>query len=219
MVLGSVADIITALGTAIMAAVAIFALRTWRKEFVGKKKIELAAQIMQYVYDIQDMLIGVRLPTIAKTELDDAYEWIKRETELHPGNAEVYPERVKYLVPHRRLSKKQEIINKFRRLQNPAYMYWGKEMIVAFVKLTAYNLKIMQASKQLYYGEDTPEYKPLYDIIFYEIKDNKMDPNDKINAEIDTIVEEFRINLEPLYKDKKTSWKALDSTGKKQTVQ
>lgn len=194
---------IASVATAIIAGMALYA---WKREFVGKKKIELAAQIMCSVYEIQDMFIGVRLPLIAKDELDDAYEWINAETAAYPGNAEVYPERIKYLVPHRRLTKQQDLIEKFRSLQNQAYMYWGREIIAAFIKLTNYNLKIMHASKDLYYGKDTPEYKPLYDTIFYEIKDNQMDPDDKINKEIDTIVEEFRRNLEPLYIDKRTKW-------------
>lgn len=199
----NVISTITSVATTVIAGLALY---TWKREFVGKKKIELAAQIMRSVYDIQDMFIGVRLPIIAKDELDDAYEWIKAETALHPGNADILPERLKYLVPHRRLAKQQDVVEKFRALQNQAYMYWGNEIIGAFVKLTSYNLKIMQASKDLYYGKDTPEYKPLYDTIFCKMKDNKIEPDDKINKEIAAIIEEFRRNLEPLYADKRTKW-------------
>ena len=131
---------------------------------------------------------------------------IKNENKKYPDNSSVYPERVKYLVPHLRLSKQQKIIDNFRALQNQAYMYWGKEIITAFIKLTSYNLKIMQASKDLYYGKDTIEYKQLYKTIFYEIEDNQINPYDEVNMEIDAIVEEFRYNLEQLYKNKRTKW-------------
>ena len=83
--------------TAIIAGMALYA---WKREFVGKKKIELAAEIMRAVYDIKDLYIGVRMPIITKVEHDEALEWIKAETATHPGNADVYPERVNHLVSH-----------------------------------------------------------------------------------------------------------------------
>jgi len=203
-----VVNIISCIASVATAVIAGMALYAWKREFIGKKKIELAAEIMRAVYDIQDLYIGVRMPMIAQAEHDEALEWIKAETAAHPGNADVCPERVNYLVPHHRLIKQQDIIEKLRSLQNQAYMYWGKEIIIAILKLTDYNFKIMQASKNLYYGKDTPEYKPLYDFIFCEKKDEKVISDDKVNKEINDIVEEFRHNLEPLYMDKRSKWVA-----------
>ena len=201
-------DIISCTASVATTIIAVVALYTWKHEFIGKKKIELAAEIMRAVYDIQDLYIGVRMPMIAKVEHDEALEWIKAETAAHPGNADVYPERVNHLVPHQRLIKQQDVIEKLRSLQNQAYMYWGKEIILAMLKLTSYNSMIMQASKDLYYGKDTEEYRPLYDTIFCETED------DKINKEITAIVEEFRHNLEPLYTDRRSKWKTLFITEK-----
>ena len=201
-------NIISCISSVATAIIAGMALYTWKREFIGKKKIELAAEIMRAVYDIQDLYIGVRMPMIAKVEYDEALEWIKTEAAAHPGNADVYPARINHLVPHQRLIKQQDIIEKLRSLQNQAYMYWGKEIIVAILKLTDYNFKIMQASKNLYYGEDTSKYKPLYDFIFCEMKDGKIVPDDKVNKEINEIVEEFRRNLEPLYMDKRSKWRS-----------
>lgn len=194
---------IASVATAVIAGMALYA---WKREFIGKKKIELAAEIMRTVYDIQDLYIGVRMPMIAQTEHDEALEWIKAEAAAHPGKADVYPERVNHLVPHQRLIKQQNIIERLRALQNQAYMYWGKEIIIAMLKLTNYNSMIMQASKDLYYGRDTEEFRSLYDLIFCETKDGKSNPNDKINKEINNIVEEFRHNLEPLYMVKQSKW-------------
>lgn len=203
-----VTDIISCTASVTTAVIAGMALYAWKREFIGKKKIELAAEIMRAVYDIQDLYIGVRMPMIAQVEHDEALEWIKAETAVHPGKADVYPERVNHLVPHQRLIKQQDIIERLRALQNQAYMYWGKEIILAMLKLTSYNSMIMQASKNLYYGDDTEKYRPLYDIIFCEKED------DKINKEINDIVEEFRRNLEPLYMDKRSKWKTLFITEK-----
>ena len=201
-----ISNIISALASVVTAIIAGMALYAWRLEFIGKKKSELAAEIMETVYEIQDAFIYARCPAIARPEIDEALRWIKAEKEKHPENTDVYPKRITYLIPHRRLEEKQDIINKFRTLQNKAYMYWGKDMYVAFVKLTDFNQRIMRASKNLYYGEDTPEYKPLYDLIFCEMKDGQIVSDDKVNKEIENIVEEFRRNLEPLYMDKRSKW-------------
>lgn len=199
-------DIISCTASVATVIIAVVALYTWKREFIGKKKIELAAEIMETVYEIQDAFIYARCPAIARPEIDEALRWIKAEKEKHPENTDVYPNRITYLIPHRRLEEKQDIINKFRTLQNKAYMYWGKDMYVAFVKLTDFNQRIMRASKNLYYGEDTPEYKPLYDLIFCEMKDGQIISDDKVNKEINEIVEEFRRNLEPLYTGKRSKW-------------
>ena len=199
-------NIITAFASVATAVIAGLALYTWKREFIGKKKIELAAEIMHAVYDIQDLYLGVRMPMIAQTEHDEVLECIKTEAATHPGKSDVYPDRINHLVPHQRLIKQQDVIERLRKLQNQAYMYWGKEIMLAIIKLTNFNFKIMQASKDLYYGKDTPEYRHLYDTIFCETKDGKINSDDKINKEINEIVEEFRRNLEPLYMDNRSKW-------------
>lgn len=203
-----IANTITAFASVATAVIAGLALYTWKREFIGKKKIELAAEIMHAVYDIQDLYLGVRMPMIAQTEHDEVLEWIKTEAATHPGKADVYPDRINHLVPHQRLIKQQDVIERLRKLQNQAYMYWGKEIMLAILKLTNFNFKIMLASKDLYYGKDTPEYRPLYDFIFCEMKDGKVNPDDKVNKDINNIVEEFKRNLEPLYMDKRSKWVA-----------
>ncbi|MBO7656475.1 MAG: hypothetical protein J6S80_01975 [Alphaproteobacteria bacterium] len=203
MILINIISCLASVATAVIAGMALYA---WKREFIGKKKIELAAEIMEAVYEIQDAFIYARCPAIAQPEIDEAIRWINAEKAKHPENTDVYPKRITYLIPHRRLEEKQEVINKFRTLQNKAYMYWGKDMYAAFVKLTDFNQRIMRASKNLYYGEDTPEYKPLYDLIFCDMKDGQIISDDKVNKEINEIVEEFRRNLEPLYMDKRSEW-------------
>ena len=61
MTINEFSGIITALSTISMAVVAGYALHTWRKEFIGKRKIELACQIMKSVYDVQDAILYARI--------------------------------------------------------------------------------------------------------------------------------------------------------------
>lgn len=95
-----VTDIISCTSSVATAVIAGMALYAWKREFIGKKKIELAAEIMHAVYDIQDLYLGARMPMIAKTEIDEAYQWIKSKKELNPDNVDVYPDRLKHLIPH-----------------------------------------------------------------------------------------------------------------------
>lgn len=83
-------DIISCTASVATAVIAGMALYAWKREFIGKKKIELAAEIMRAVYDIQDLYIGIRMPMIAKAEHDEALEWIKAETAAPAGTKSPY---------------------------------------------------------------------------------------------------------------------------------
>ncbi len=55
-ILNAITSLLTALATLGMLIIAWLALRTWRREFIGTKKIELAAEIMIGVLEFQDLL-------------------------------------------------------------------------------------------------------------------------------------------------------------------
>ena len=55
--------------------------------------------------------------------------------------------------------------------------------------------------RRLYYNDTPQDPAVLENILFSN------DPNDEINKRINEIVEEIKINLEPIYKDKQFKWK------------
>lgn len=67
-----ITDIISSIASVVTSVIALLALCTWKQEFNGKKKIELAAKIMYYVYEIQDLFINIRLPIITRAKLNEA---------------------------------------------------------------------------------------------------------------------------------------------------
>lgn len=72
---------------------------------------------------------------------------------------------------------------------------------ISMAVVAAYSIKIRTAAKNLYYN-DTPQNPiTLQNILFSN------NPNDGINKRINEIVEEIKINLEPIYKDKQFKWK------------
>ena len=202
---GLIFSILTAVGTLAMAGVGYYALYTWKKEFIGKRKIELAAEIMETACEIQDLIIGARLMVYARIELQEATDWINSEKLRDPQNTEVFPDRIAILIPHRRLAAGQDKIEKLRGFSNKVFLYWGMDMMKLIYDLTEYTLQIRTAAKDLYYGDFPEKHKEFLKIIYYD------DANDEINKKVNDIIEEFKLNLEPLYKDKQTKWKKLDN--------
>lgn len=69
MELGSVSDWVTALANVFLAGAAVFAawqgmrtLGAWRDEAVGKRKLEIAEQVLADFYEARDVINGARLP-------------------------------------------------------------------------------------------------------------------------------------------------------------
>ena len=84
---------------------------------------------------------------------------------------------------------------------NDACLYWGLDLMKLIFELNEFSLKIRTAAKDLYYNDTPQDPAVLENILFSN------DPNDEINKRINEIVEEIKINLEPIYKDKQFKWK------------
>lgn len=198
-----IANITTALSTLGLVLVAWFALYTWRKEFIGQKKIELARQIMESVYDVQDAIIYARLDRSSTREIKEIEKWVNSEKLRDPQHMGVYPDRFHFWISHHRLAERRDKIEKFQNLANAASLYWDKEIFGLFYELSGYTLKIQTAAKDLYYNDTPQNPNDLMKIICFS------DANDVITERINYIVEEFKLNLEPIYKDQRSKWKKL----------
>ena len=203
MAISDFSDIITAFSTIAMALIAGFALHTWRKEFIGKRKIELACQIMKSVYDVQDAILNARIGRINELDIKEVEQWVHSEKQRDPEHMGIFPERYFAWVPHRRLAERQDKIEKLQNFMNDACLYWGLELMQLIYELTGYTLKIRTAAKDLYYSDTHQNPTILQNILFSN------NANDDINKRVNEIVEEIKINLEPIYKDQHFKWKKL----------
>lgn len=84
---------------------------------------------------------------------------------------------------------------------NDACLYWELELMQLIYELNEYTLKIRTAAKDLYYNDTFQNPADLQNMLFSN------NPNDEINKRINKIVDEIKINLEPIYKDKQFKWK------------
>ena len=199
----TIASIITAVATLGMVVVGGIALYTWKKEFIGKKKIELAAEIMETACDIQDLLIGARLDIYSPIELQEVADWMQSEKIKDPHNTDIYTDRFHFFIPHRRLEAGQDKIDRLLSFFNKAFLYWDKDIMKLITELHGYTVQIRQTAKALYYNEFPEKQHELEDIIF------RNNADDSMTKRVNDIVEELRLNLEPLYKDRQTKWKKL----------
>lgn len=203
MTINEFSGIITALSTVSMAVVAGYALHTWRKEFIGKRKIELACQIMKSVYDVQDAILYARIGRINELDIKEVEQWVNSEKQRDPEHMGIFPKRYFAWVPHRKLAERQDKIEKLQSVMNDAYMYWGRELMQLIRELSGYTLKIRTAAKDLYYNDTHQDPSMLQNILFSN------DSNDNINKRVNEIVKEIQVNLEPIYKDQQSAWKKL----------
>lgn len=110
---------------------------------------------------------------------------------------------MQYLLPLHRLNKSIEQINAFLALQNKAQLYWDDNIEKLFDELHTYLYEVKNASKTLYNSLEPEKSQKLLNIIWDDMR------NDDISKRVKDIVAEFRLNLEPLYKDQRTVWKKL----------
>jgi len=175
------------------------ALYTWKKEFIGKKKIDLACDIVEQVCNMQDLINHARIPVSFVSEQKEIKEELKKD------DVEIKENKLFYLVAKHRILKHREEIEKFFSLRNKAQLYWNKEILDLFEKLNFVFQLINDASETLYstlmQKNDVEKAKK---IIF-----NSYEKNDEIVNKVQKIVDEFKLNLEPLYKDRLTTWKKL----------
>ncbi|MCL2468962.1 MAG: hypothetical protein FWF24_01855 [Alphaproteobacteria bacterium] len=200
--ISTIASIITALATLSMAVVAWRALRTWRKEFIGKKKIDLACQIMESVYDIQDLLWFARKPHRTSSDL----EWVKLQKEKHGfgEDTEVHENKLHYLLPLYIFHTNMEATEGLSMSQNKAQLYWDDNITELFDELRGCLWRVKEASKELYNSRVPEEEHRLLDLIWDKGKDDKM------SQRVEDIIAEFKLNLEPVYESQRTKWKKLE---------
>ncbi len=203
--IGDIANIITAVTALVMTGIACFALYTWRKEFIGKRKIELTAEIMMTVLEFQDLLIQARLDIYTPQEIDEIKKWLNEvnNKKLNIPNSmlwPMYPDRMFCLTPIHRLNKNFEITDKFSKLFNKGLIYWDENLLRLLQELHSFLGKIRYASEMLYENPENTEFQQ----IAFSSK-----TTDPLSKRIFDIGDEIKLNLEPIYKDQQTKWKKL----------
>lgn len=121
-ILQSALGVLQTLAVIAASIAAIIGVSTWRKQMVGRRKMELAEEILTLVYEVQGAMEWVRNPA----------GW-SSEGQSRPGRADEPDEglqRLKdaYYVPAERLSHLDEEFARLRVLRHKAKAYFGHDL-------------------------------------------------------------------------------------------
>jgi len=196
-------DIVEAICAVTVAICAVSALYTWRKEFVGKKKIEFAAEFIEKAIEIKVFITYVRSGFSYESEEKDI------ENELKKENKYIKDRKIAYLVPKYRILKNDENIKSFYALKTKSFMYFGSDSLKIFDIISQALVKIKISSDALYVNSYSGFLKDEKKQKYEEDIWSSGSSEDKISLEIDNAIKELKLNLEPLYQDKTFKWKTF----------
>ena len=103
---------------------AIWGLNKWRKETIGKRKVELAEDVLAYIYEWRDIISDVRNPWSSTEE--DNYYYGNKDLDEKESN--------QYQLPIKRLRRHAEFLAKFRATRYRFISYFGSQGAEVFKK-------------------------------------------------------------------------------------
>ena len=122
--------------------VAIYGIDSWRREYVGKRKIELAEDTLALFYEAADAMHHIRSPMGYSTETD-AIEQQERESD------EEYKARKTASVVFYRYNQHEKTFNKLHAMRYRFMAQIGKEQAKPFDDLDSIVKKIIISARML----------------------------------------------------------------------
>lgn len=194
-------DVLQASSALTVAICAVCALYTWRKEFVGKRKIEFAAEFVEKAINMKDFIAYVRNGWATEAEEKEVEIKLKEERAFYEKS------RLSYLVPKLRIIKNDDMLKNFYDLRSKVLMYFGKDALKIFELLRATIIDININSDILF--EDASSLSQEERLKYQKAIWAPLSKNDRIGRAFERTIDELNINLEPVYQDKKFKWKKL----------
>jgi hypothetical protein len=72
-----ISNIIQAVSVALASLAIIVGVDAWRREFIGKRKIELAEDVLHAFYEARDAIARIRAPVMTQAEVEEVREEFK----------------------------------------------------------------------------------------------------------------------------------------------
>lgn len=174
-------------------------LSIWNNELKQKKRLLLAQQIMEQVYNLQDILLKIRKPFYFPSEVEEIIQDIKKYHYFV-----FHEEKIKYLIPFYRIKKYASEFTKFKKIGYQTQFYWKDNAIFLFKKMLDITEEIENSSRILYECELPKEEKEKHIKNIWCSKES-----DPIKSQVQNIIKEFKINLEKIYKAERKPWKQI----------
>lgn len=181
--------VISAAATCLVAGVAVWGIRFWREEFIGKRRIELAEDALALFYEAKNALIAIR------SSFGYGGEGATRK-QKESETQEQKAARDSAFVVFERYKEREQVFNKMLSMRYRFMAQIGKTEAEPFEEMRSIVNKVFQAARWLadLWSKDTSHYKPdelekhfetvrKYEAIFWEDA-----PDDEISNRIEKAV-------------------------------
>jgi len=176
--------LLSSLAAMAVAVVAIVGYRKWHKETVGKRKVELAEDILADVYRAQDVFTWARFPGGYRAE---------SETRPKSDSEDEQDSSIKddYFRTVVRLEEEGHLFSRIQSKKYQSMASFGKETKALFDELKMVHSRIVSAAAMLMKYHSTGKASQIEKWEAIIGWSPEPDANDEIAAEIDSIVNRF----------------------------
>lgn len=201
-----VTEILDILGNAsimLASAVAIYGINAWRREFKGKRDIELAEEVLALFYQARDAIRAIRNPLGFKGEGSTRKPEPNESPEQKSAKDRAY-------VMYERYEARQEIFNKLQAKQYQFMGRFGSEKVRPFHELRGIMHEIVLAAGRLgdLWAEvpSTPEESKqhLKETRQYESVIWSLGDEDVLTPRVDGIIEDIEQICRPIIMEERT---------------
>jgi len=139
--------VLASIAAFVASIVAIYGINTWRREFLGKRRIELAEDVLALFYEVKDAIAGIRNPFSFEGE-GSTREPIKGEA------PEQKKARDRAHIVFERYKKREEVFSKLYSMRYRFMAQIGKDKAQPFEEIHKIIVEIFTAARRLNHVTD-----------------------------------------------------------------
>ena len=198
-------EILSSISVIIASGTAIYGIRAWKREFRGKRLIELAEEALALFYEAREVT------TSARSCLGFGYEGKTRESEAKETPTQKKARDAAYVI-FERFQPHEELFSRLHAMRYRFMAQFGLSSATPFDELKKIRNEIFSAARRLarlwaedvsHFDEKRQEahYKKTqkYESIFWDTYGEKDDP---INPRLDKVISEIEEICRPVIMDK-----------------
>jgi hypothetical protein len=136
---GALGNLVTGLGAGFGGWAALRGVNAWRAETVGRRKTELAEEVLAQFYRARDALVWARLPSDVQSASAEAASRTETTPDAGPSMS----------APVERLTQASQVFSDLQASRYRFMAYFGEEAARPFEDLKALHNNVVEAASQL----------------------------------------------------------------------
>jgi hypothetical protein len=121
--------------------VALYGINSWRREVIGKRRMELAEEVLALFYQAKDIIASIRFPAGYTSESSTR----KAEPRETPDQKRICDDA---FLTFERMSKQGEVFSRIQALRYRFVAHFGKDAVAPFDQLTSMLGELRLAARQ-----------------------------------------------------------------------